>query len=75
MMDTTVERRRADEEMKMKELARAFKKQVEEEGSFAISLKGFGYLKDLAEKAGSTKCTIKKNHPYFWFGDRVYVKC
>ena len=74
-MNDTAERRRAEEEMKMKELARAFKKQVEEEGSIAIGLKGFGYLKDLAEKAGSTKLTIKKGQPYFWFGNKVYVKC
>ena len=46
----TAERERADEEVKMRELARNFMKQVNEEG-FAISLNGFDYLKDLAMKA------------------------
>lgn len=70
----TEERKRADEEVEMRKLARNFMKRVNEEG-FAISLNGFDYLKDLASKAGSTKYTFKKGHPYFWFGNRVYVKC
>ena len=74
MTDMTVERKRADEEVEMRKLARNFMKQVNEEG-LLISLKGFDYLKDLALKAGSTKYTVKKGRPYFWFGESVYVKC
>lgn len=74
MTDMTEERRRADEEVEMRKLARNFMKQVKEE-EFVISLNGFGYLKELALKAGSTKYTVKKGRPYFWFGDKVYVKC
>ena len=68
----TSERARAEEEVRMRELARQFKDAVEEMGSFGISIDD---LKELAEKFGSTKYTVKKCHPYFWFGNKVYVKC
>ena len=51
----TAERARAEEEVRMKELARQFKDAVEEMGSFGISIDD---LKELAEKFGSTKYTL-----------------